>query len=192
MESWSVIHQLLSILSINILLRLVLIWLLKYCDIQFYENAYRSNVIPEPTDECEVKLILQQLEYSKSMGLFDIPVPITKHPIDHILTPLAHIINQFLCTGIVPNRMKIAKVIPLIKSGNSLHISNYRPISSLSSFSKFQKRLSLCIKEGVIFWMLRDCFVIDSVVLEKFALLVWQLLMLLSILANQLTRAVIL
>ena len=41
-----------------------------------------------------------------------------------------------LSTGIFPNELKISRVKPLYKSGNSSLLSNYRPISVLSSISK--------------------------------------------------------
>ena len=51
------------------------------------------------------------------------------------------VINQTLLTGIFPNKLKIAKVIPLFKKGDkSIIIENYRPISILPSISKvFEK-----------------------------------------------------
>ena len=57
-----------------------------------------------------------------------------------IKTPLTHIINQSLCTGIFPHRLKIAKVIPLFKKNDPHIFDNYRLISLLSSISKtFEK-----------------------------------------------------
>ena len=57
-----------------------------------------------------------------------------------IITPLTHIINQSLCTGIFPHRLKIANVIPLFKKNVPHIFDNYRPISLLSSISKtFEK-----------------------------------------------------
>ena len=50
------------------------------------------------------------------------------------------IINQSLCTGIFPDKLKLAKVIPLFKKDNDKIFGNYRPISLLSSISKvFEK-----------------------------------------------------
>ena len=50
--------------------------------------------------------------------------------------PLTIIINQSLATGIFPDPLKIAKVIPLYKKGNRTLRDNYRPISILPSISK--------------------------------------------------------
>ena len=57
-----------------------------------------------------------------------------------LINHLTHIINQSLCTGVFPNRLKIAKVIPLFKKSDPHIVDNYRPISLLSSISKtFEK-----------------------------------------------------
>ena len=57
---------------------------------------------------------------------------------------------QMLRTGIFPNKLKIAKVIPLYKNKDDTHITNYRPISILPSISK--------IFEKVIYIQLYDYF----------------------------------
>ena len=54
--------------------------------------------------------------------------------------PLQHIYNASLETGIYPAKLKIAKVIPIFKKGDSTAAGNYRPISLLSIFNKvFEK-----------------------------------------------------
>ena len=58
-----------------------------------------------------------------------------------IVNPLCHIFNLSLSTGIVPEKFKIAKVIPIFKTGDSLDPSNYRPISLLSTFSKILEKI---------------------------------------------------
>jgi hypothetical protein len=62
---------------------------------------------------------------------------IVKQHIDMICEPFAYIINLSITTGIVPDNIKVAKVIPIFKKDNPAMFSNYRPISILSSFSKF-------------------------------------------------------
>ena len=49
--------------------------------------------------------------------------------------------NISLITGIFPNDMKTAKVIPVFKSGDHLKFCNYRPISLLSQLSKIRKKI---------------------------------------------------
>ena len=60
-----------------------------------------------------------------------------------ILIPiLVSLINASFSLGIFPDDLKVAKVIPLFKKGDTLDISNYRPISLLTCFSKiFEKAI---------------------------------------------------
>ena len=45
-----------------------------------------------------------------------------------------------LSTGTFPTRLKFSQINPIFKKGNKAEISNYRPISLLTSFSKaFEK-----------------------------------------------------
>ena len=65
-----------------------------------------------------------------------------KNIIPQIVDPLVHIINVSLTTGLVPNNMKIAKVIPIYKKGEKDDVSiNYRPISLLTLISKILERI---------------------------------------------------
>ena len=52
-----------------------------------------------------------------------------------IAMPLSHIINCSLISGIVPSKLKIAKVIPVFKNGHYEDMYNYRPIYILPCFS---------------------------------------------------------
>ncbi len=55
---------------------------------------------------------------------------------------MKEIINISLSTGIYPDKLKIAKVIPIFKNkGDQLLVSNYRPISLLSNINKIFEKL---------------------------------------------------
>ena len=58
-----------------------------------------------------------------------------------IIKPLTLLINQVFNTGIFPDRLKLAKVIPVFKKGDSKLINNYRPISLLPVISKVLEKL---------------------------------------------------
>ena len=66
---------------------------------------------------------------------------IIKRSINSIFSPLTHIVNFSIIHGIVPNELKIARVVPIFKSGDKALFSNYRPISVLPCFSKILERI---------------------------------------------------
>jgi hypothetical protein len=55
--------------------------------------------------------------------------------------PLTQIINCSLSNGIVPQKLKVAKVVPIFKKGDKDNLSNYRPISVLPYFSKYLEKV---------------------------------------------------
>ena len=64
-----------------------------------------------------------------------------KKCIDHYTDPLTHIINNSIQEGVFPSALKLARVVPLFKSGDSNQITNFRPISVLTFFSKIFERV---------------------------------------------------
>ena len=58
-----------------------------------------------------------------------------------VCKPLTLIINQTLTSGIFPDTLKIAKIIPLFKKGDKTLLENYRPISILPAISKIFERI---------------------------------------------------
>ena len=49
--------------------------------------------------------------------------------------------NQSFTVGIIPSKLKIAKIIPIHKKGDLNDINNYRPISLLPAFSKLLEKI---------------------------------------------------
>jgi hypothetical protein len=60
---------------------------------------------------------------------------------NEIATPLAHIFNLSLGTGIFPSKLKQCRVVPIFKAGSNTECDNYRPISLLSSISKVLEKI---------------------------------------------------
>ena len=44
-------------------------------------------------------------------------------------------------TGIVPSNLKVAHIIPVYEAGSQAQLANYRPISLLTIFNKYLKKL---------------------------------------------------
>ena len=76
-----------------------------------------------------------------SQGFDNISTKLLKSTIDEILIPLTHIINLSMESGTVPEKMKIAKIIPIYKSGEKDLFNNYRPISLLPALSKIMEKI---------------------------------------------------
>ena len=94
-----------------------------------------------PTDPTEIINIVKSANSSKSSGVDNIDPYVVQKIIPQIANQLAHIFNKSLQTGIVPDKLKIAKVIPLYKNDNPELFKNYRPISILPCFSKIIERI---------------------------------------------------
>ena len=87
-----------------------------------------------PVTEKEVTEIVSGCKSKTSYGHDEISMKTVKHVIKQIVRPLTYIFNISLITGIFPNDMKTANVIPVFKSGDRLQFSNYIPISLLRCY----------------------------------------------------------
>ena len=80
------------------------------------------------------------MDSTKSVGPYSIPVPLLKILKAHTAPILSCLVNESLLCGIFPQKLKLAKVMPVFKKGSTQDKDNYRPISVLSVFSKiFEK-----------------------------------------------------
>ena len=64
---------------------------------------------------------------------------LVKNVIDNIVKP--YFCNLSLNSGIFPDSMKIAKVLPIFKNDDPKCVSNYRPVSLLPQFSKILEKI---------------------------------------------------
>ena len=68
-----------------------------------------------PIDEEQTLTIIIQLKPKKGMGYDNISQIVLQKSAKYLAKPLTCIINQSLITGIFPNKLKIAKIIPIKK-----------------------------------------------------------------------------
>lgn len=101
----------------------------------------RNSIFIEPVQTTEIINIVNKLKPKTSTGSDEISSKLLKSTITLIAEPLKHAINKSLETGIFPDKLKIARVIPIHKSKDQTELTNYRPISLLSVFSKVYEKV---------------------------------------------------
>ena len=107
----------------------------------FLRNRVQETFFSQMVEENEVLKQIQALKIKKSPGHDDIKPSIIKASYSLLVKPLTYIYNLSFYSGVVPDIWKIAKVIPIFKSGDRSDTNNYRPISLLSCFEKIMERL---------------------------------------------------
>ena len=110
------------------------------CPTSYMTNLATDNLLLSPVVEEETVKIIKALKDSSS-GWDDISARVVKTTYNSFITPLTYIMNLSLETGIFPAELKIARVIPIFKAGESSIFSNYRPVSVLPLFSKILERI---------------------------------------------------
>jgi hypothetical protein len=81
------------------------------------------------------------MESKSTFGYDELSIKVMKLSVPFTISPLTHICNSVLSSGVFPDRLKYAIFKPIFKNGSRDDISNYRPISILTSFSKIFKKL---------------------------------------------------
>lgn len=100
-----------------------------------------NSIFLERVQVSEILKIVYEFANKKSNDYTDMNMSLIKQIIDVIVEPFTYICNLSFTTGKFPERMKIAKVVPLFKKGNKNDVSNYRPISLLPQLSKIFEKL---------------------------------------------------
>ena len=106
----------------------------------FLKERNLQTIFIRNTNEQEMTNIINGLK-NTSAGWDEINISIIKSVSHLIIRPLVHCFNLSLETGVVPKELKIARVTPLFKGGESGEVGNYRPISVLPCFSKIIERI---------------------------------------------------
>jgi hypothetical protein len=127
---------------------------IKSLDTHKYRNISEMKVIP--TTEFEIKSIIKLLRSKTFTGYNGSSSRIIKHCMNVVSRQINHICNASLNEGVFPDRLKYAIVKPIHKKGDKTDVSNYRPISLLTTFSK--------IFEQVMYRRLRQHLNVNKVI----------------------------
>ena len=118
-------------------------------------NRISNSIFLDNIDPEEISKIISSLNIKKAVGPNGISSKILHILKSVIIAVLSNIINKSMQLGIFPDKLKIAKIIPLHKGGEIDEINNYRPISILSSLSKIFEKV---INKRFIDFLKKQCY----------------------------------
>ena len=108
---------------------------------QFLTKNIDTQFSFKEIDANHVKHVIHELIPKQSSGHDEITSALIKQLEPIISKPLSIIINQSFNTGIFPDKLKLAKIVPIFKKNDKHTFENYRPISILPSISKIFEKI---------------------------------------------------
>ena len=111
-------------------------------DFTYYlRNRQNQKFTLNEVNEQTVTRIIENIPAKNSCGYDHISSIFLKQITTSIIKPLTIVINQVLNNGIFPDKLKIAKVVPIFKSGDCALTNHFRPISLLPVISKVIEKI---------------------------------------------------
>ena len=108
---------------------------------KYRTKRLHQSLFLRSTTSFEVFNLISGIKNTKSNGKDNFSAYFLKVAAKVIAAPLAQLFNYTFLLGIFPASLKIAKIVPIYKSGDKSDVSNYRPISILSPISKILEKL---------------------------------------------------
>ena len=100
-----------------------------------------ESLILSNTSQSEILETIKKLKNTNSTGYDGFSTKFVKLSAPLLAPALEQLFNLTISTGVYPDNLKIAKVIPIFKKGNSTSVNNYRPISILSPINKIFEKI---------------------------------------------------
>ena len=104
-------------------------------------QSSQSSLFLNPTDIREIITIVSKLPNKSSSGHDNISNILLKEIIDQLAPVLVEVFNKSMMLGEFPTIMKLAEVVPLYKCKENFLVTNYRPISLLTTMSKILEKI---------------------------------------------------
>ena len=111
-------------------------------DRSYFDNLVGNcqSIVMFDTNFCEVYTIMKSL-LDKVNILTNIRPSLLLKIHEFIIPPLVYIFNSSMANGIYPEMLKLARVVPVYKSGCHSEVKNFRPISILNVFNKLFEKI---------------------------------------------------
>ncbi|XP_065673996.1 uncharacterized protein LOC136090948 [Hydra vulgaris] len=106
---------------------------------KYLKNPNLKSIFIKPTDKNEVFSNIHSLNDSKASGPNSVPIPIFKALANDISPVLFELFNLSFITGVFPDILKTASVIPIHKKDSKIECNSYRPISLLNVSKLLEK-----------------------------------------------------
>ena len=109
-------------------------------------KEYLGNPIVQSFNLCEtsppeIKYLMEKINPKKATGHDELPGKFLNISATIAAEPLAKLFNLSISTGEYPDILKIARVLPIYKKGESTDMNNYRPISILTHLNKIYETI---------------------------------------------------
>jgi exonuclease III len=110
-----------------------------------YEETISNNYLStlarpcfriESTTSLEISGIINGLNSDSASGCDRISTRFCKRAVLFLSDVVSRLVNDCISNNVFPSCLKLARVVPVLKSGSQLVLNNYRPISILNIFSK--------------------------------------------------------
>ena len=111
-------------------------------DVFDYLGSIKLNsIFLSSITKCDINSVVKSLGNKNSNDYSDLSMNVTKNVILNIADQLALTCNMSLYYGHFPQRMKIAKVVPIHMSGDEHIFAIYRPMSLLPQSSRISETI---------------------------------------------------
>ena len=108
---------------------------------KFLKEPASQSIFLYDTDMTEIENTVRNLKNSNSTGHDEFSLKFVKLSLPILAPALVKIFNLSINSGTYPDKLKIAKVIPIFKKGATTSVNNYRPISILSTINKIFEKI---------------------------------------------------
>ena len=85
---------------------------------KYLSSQNESSFFITPASPEEIKVIINSLKSVKAVGTHSIPICLLKILSEYIAVSLCDIVNESFSSGIFPDMIKLAKVIPLFEKNS--------------------------------------------------------------------------